>query len=130
MGYSIIFIGSNFNKQSSPLSAALARTGKLVDVTTTNSFDAAQFDFVGVTNEASPFDYIVDAAHSNCGVSKVGSIERIELMGCSKPIILSFLSGFSILNPLDSVYISSYVYDPNTPWTLTSPLSTEIVTRP
>lgn len=70
----------------------------MVDVTdpaaTAGDFNGAQFSFAGNEGEPSPFAYVPSAAENRCGVSKSGNQNRIEILGCAKPILLSFITGF------------------------------------
>lgn len=70
----------------------------MVDVTdpavTVAKFNGAQFSFAGNEGEPSPFAYVPSASENRCGVSKSGNQNRIEVLGCAKPILLSFITGF------------------------------------
>ena len=70
----------------------------MVDVTdpgtTDGDFNGAQFSFAGNEGEPSPFAYVPSAGENRCGVSKSGNQNRIEVLGCAKPILLSFITGF------------------------------------
>ena len=91
----MIFIGSRFGMENNPIPSAFARNSRLVDVTdVTGSFNGAQFSFAGNEGEPSPFAYVPSAAENRCGVSKSGNQHRIEVLGCAKPILLTFITGF------------------------------------
>ena len=66
----------------------------MVDVTDTADYDGAQFDFAGNQGEPSPFAFVPSSATSRCGVSQSGNQARIEVIGCQKPILLTFITGF------------------------------------
>lgn len=94
-GYNVLFIGSMFNVPPGPLAGGFARNSKLVDVTDTAAEDAAQFDFSGTTGETSPFAFQPTAATSGCGIEWLSNTNvRAQILGCVKPILVTFLSGF------------------------------------
>ena len=77
LGFNVIFFGSKFGLESNPIPSAFARNSKMVDVTDTANYDAAQFDFAGNQGEPSPFAFVPSSATSRCGVSQSGAQSRI-----------------------------------------------------
>lgn len=66
----------------------------MVDVNDKAALSSAQFDFAGNEGELSPFAYVPTSTNNRCGVSYSGGQARIEVLGCGKPILLTFITGF------------------------------------
>jgi hypothetical protein len=95
LGFNVIFFGSNFGIENNPIQAGFARNGKMVDVNDKDSgLGKAQFDFASNEGDLSPFAYVPTSTNNRCGVSYSGTQARIEVLGCTKPIMLSFITGF------------------------------------
>lgn len=81
----------------------------MVDVNDKAALSSAQFDFAGNEGELSPFAYVPTSTNNRCGVSYSGGQARIEVLGCGRPILLTFITGFVANIEADAdIDVSSY----------------------
>lgn len=94
LGFNVIFFGSNFGIENNPIQAGFARNSKMVDVNDKQAISSAQFDFASNEGALSPFAYVPTSTNNRCGVSYLNGQAIIEVLGCAKPILLTFVTGF------------------------------------